>query len=85
MERAEWAAKEWQLQHVKTQAELNQTAAELATTREELEKHQLEAEQRAERQLVSDSTEKVRLSRAIPVPVKALPTPGPRKKPRQDT
>lgn len=85
MERAEWAAKEWQLQHVKTQAELNQTAAELSTTREELERHQLEADQRAERQLVSDTTEKVRLSKALPVPAKALPPALPRKKPRQNT
>lgn len=78
MERAEWAAKEWQLQHVKTQAELNQTAAELSSTREALQELQLEADQRNERQLAADTEEHVRPSRTFAIP----PLP-PKKKPRQ--
>jgi hypothetical protein len=94
MERAEWAAKEWQLQGVKVQAELNQTAAELSTVRKSLAVYELADEQQAERALASETTERVRVwpvqPPALPAPAlkklgQARPTPAPKKRPRQET
>lgn len=66
VERAEWAAQEWQQQHAKTQRELNETAAELSVTRKSLAKYELADEQEAERALASETTERIRLAKKRP-------------------
>jgi hypothetical protein len=66
VERAEWAAQEWQQQHAKTQRELNETAAELAVTRKSLARFEVASEQDAERALASETTERIQLAKKRP-------------------
>jgi len=95
-ERAEWASKEWQLQGVKLQTELDRVSSELSAARGELQTLQLEREQKEERFRASETTERVKIppllrpqlaprdNPALVALQRAKPS-APKKKPRQET